>query len=59
MLKLTRSEMVDVLSAVLDRQDQIRKLTGSAKGAAKQRLQVSLINLEFAKTELNKALGEE
>lgn len=59
MLKLTRAEMVDVLSAVMSRQDEINRVYGSQKRDAKIRLQISLINLEFAKNELQKELGAE
>lgn len=59
MLKLTRSEMVDLLGAVIARQDELNRIYGSQKREARIKITSTLISLEFVKNEINKVLGDE
>lgn len=59
MLKLTRSEMVDVLSAIMSREDQINRMMPSAKRNVALAMGATLLNLQFVKEAIQKELGEE
>lgn len=58
MLKLTRAEMVDVLSAVLHEQDRITRHLPQMKRSAQLRMGAVLTNLQFVKEAINLELGD-
>lgn len=58
MLKLTRGEMIDLLGAVIARQDELNRLYPAQKREGRIAITTSLVNLNFVKIELQKELGE-